>query len=89
MQSQWVRSYLQPFTQYGSCEVVCHELMVDEAHDTVSKEDSRKLLPQQHFLHKRLKSAHMHPVTPLYTSIVSQPFSIVCCAKVKSHPEIF
>ena len=51
MQSHWVRIYLQPFTQDGSCEVVCHELMVDEAHDTVRKEDSRKPLAQQHFLH--------------------------------------
>ena len=40
--------YLQALTQHGSCEVMCHELVVDEAHDAVSKEYARKVLTQQH-----------------------------------------
>lgn len=44
-QSQWVRTHLQPLAQHSSCEVMCHELMIDEAHDIVSEEYSREAAP--------------------------------------------
>lgn len=33
---------------------MCHELVVDEAHDTAAEEDSWTLRPQQHFSYKGL-----------------------------------
>jgi len=37
--------HLEPLAQHSSGEVMGHELVVDEAHDAVSKENSRKLVP--------------------------------------------
>ena len=47
--------HLEPLAQHSSGEVMGHELVVDEAHDAVSTENPRKLVPQQHVSHHCLK----------------------------------
>lgn len=70
-----LRTHLQPFAQHSGCEVMCHELMVDEAHDIVSEEDSREAEPQQHLPHQRLKP-ETHP-QPLACLLSTKPTSII------------
>lgn len=36
--------HLEPLLEHSSGEVMCHELVIDEAHDAVSKEQARELL---------------------------------------------
>ncbi len=37
--------HLETLAQHSSGEVMGHELVVDEAHDAVSKEQPRKMVP--------------------------------------------
>ena len=37
--------HLEALAQHSSGEVMGHELVVDEAHDAVSKEKARKMVP--------------------------------------------
>lgn len=39
------QSHLEPLAQHSSGEVMGHKLVVDEAHDAVSKEKAGKMVP--------------------------------------------
>ena len=52
--------YLQALAQHSSGEVVSHELVIDETHYMVPKENPCKAPTQQHLPHQCLKPTDTH-----------------------------
>ena len=74
--------YLQTFAEHSCGEVMCHELVIDEAHDTAAKEQPWKLQAQQNLPHKCFIPIIKHTVIQCHAQTTGIPIFMWTATKL-------